>query len=91
MRNLVERKHDEDIQKPGGHVAMTPPSSTPILDVGTWACGPAAVIRLAAKAAFARTLAAEFATMGDAKSAYDLEHLADELDDLRAERRIDLL
>jgi hypothetical protein len=88
---LAERKHDEDIQKPGGHVAMTPPSSSATLDLGTSACGPAAVTRLAAKAAFARALAAEFATMGDAKSAQDLEVLAEELDDLRAERRIQRL
>ena len=67
---------------------MTPPGSTPTLDLGTWACGPAST-RLAAKAAFARALAIEFATMGDAQSAQDLEHLADELDAVRAERMID--
>jgi len=71
---------------------MTQPGRTPTLDLdldlGTWACGQAAVTRLAAKAAFARALAAEFATMGDAKVAYDLEHLADQLDDLRAVGRI---
>jgi len=68
---------------------MTPPTSTPTLDLGTRACGQAAITRLAGNAAFARALAAEFATMGDAEVAYDLENLAAELDDLCAERRID--
>ena len=84
---------------------MTPPSSTPTLDLGTCACAcsPPAITLLACpdgeltvpwhvncergKAAFARALAAELATLGDAEFADDLEHLADELDDLCAEPR----
>ena len=62
---------------------MTLPSSAPTLDLGTGACGPAAVTRLTGTAAFALALAAEFATMGDAEAAYDLENLAAELRDRR--------
>ena len=70
---------------------MTRPAAPQPFDVGTGACGPAAVTRLAGTAAFALALAAEFATMGDAEVAYDLENLADELDDLCAQCRIDRL
>ena len=84
---------------------MTPPSSTPALDLGTCACGSPAITLLAGPdgeltvpwhlncergtAAFARALAAELASLGDAEFADDLENLAAELDDLCAQRRIE--
>lgn len=77
---------------------MTPPSSTPTLGLDITAGGPPATTLVAGPdgeltgpwqlnyergiAAFARALAAELVTLGNAQLAHDLENLAEELEAL---------